>query len=96
VRQFMLAGSAILWLNYSMASGDQDIRQSLARAFERAWDGYYRSNKQNINLDVARTELAKRIVQLSKERVEDERLLASAGLRHLQELRDVGQDRPKT
>jgi len=70
-----------------MATGDQDIRQSLARAFDRAWDGYYRSNKQTLSLDVARTELAKRIVQLSKEGVQDERLLAKAGLRHLQERR---------
>lgn len=74
--------------NYCMATLDREIRQSLARAFDRAWDDYYRSNKQTLNLDVARTELARRIVQLSKEGVRDERLLASAGLRRLQELRD--------
>lgn len=71
-----------------MATRDQDIRQSLARAFDRAWDDYYRSSKQTLNLDVARTELARRIVQLSKEGVQDEGLLARAGLRRLQELRD--------
>ncbi len=70
-----------------MAPEDQDIRKSLARAFDRAWEGYYRSTKQAVSQDVARTELAKRIVQLSREGIEDERLLAKAGLRHLQELR---------
>ena len=76
-----------------MTSGDRDIRESLARAFDRAWDGYYRSNKQTLSLEVARTELATRIVQLSKAGIQDERLLAKAGLRHLQELtRNSGQD----
>lgn len=76
-----------------MTTGDQDIRQSLARAFDRAWDGYYRSNKQTLSQDVAQTELAKRIVQLSKEGIQDERLLAKAGLSHLRELtRNSGQD----
>jgi len=76
-----------------MAKGDQDIRQSLARAFDREWDGYYRSNRQTLSLDVARTELAKRIVQLSKEGVQDERFLTKAGLSHLQELtRNSGHD----
>lgn len=76
-----------------MTTGGQDIRQSLARAFDRAWDGYYRSNKQTLSQDLARTELAKRIVQLSKEGIQDERLLAKAGLSHLQALtRNSGQD----
>ena len=76
-----------------MAKGDQDIRQSLARAFDREWDGYYRSNRQTLSLDVARTELAKRIVQLSKEGGQDERFLTKAGLSHLQELtRNSGHD----
>ena len=47
----------------------------------------------NLKLDVARTELAKRIVQLSNEGVQDERFLANAGLSHLQELtRNSGND----
>jgi hypothetical protein len=36
---------------------DQDIRQSLARAFDRARDRYYRSGRVTMNQDVARTEL---------------------------------------
>ena len=85
-RRFLLVGFAILWINYFMTTGSQDIRRSLARAFDRAWDGYYRSNKQTLSQDLARTELAKRIVQLSKEGIQDERLLAKAGLSHLQAL----------
>lgn len=67
-----------------MTARDQEIRKSLATAFDRAWDEYYRSNKKTANLDVARTELARRMVQLSKEGVQDEGLLARAGLRSLQ------------
>jgi hypothetical protein len=65
---------------------DQDIRQSLARAFDRAWDGYYRSGRVTISQDVARTELARRPVQLSKEGVRDEAHLSAAGLVHLHQL----------
>ena len=69
-----------------MPTEDQDIRRSLARAFDRAWDRYYRSNRQTIGQDVARTELAKRIVQLAKEGMRDESLLAEAGLSYLRKL----------
>jgi hypothetical protein len=27
---------------------DQDVRRSLARAFDRAWDGYYRSGSKAV------------------------------------------------
>jgi hypothetical protein len=64
----------------------QDIRQSLARAFDRAWDGYYRSGRVTISQDVARTELARKLVQLSKEGVRDEGRLSAAGLVHLHQL----------
>jgi hypothetical protein len=73
-----------------MAPEDQDIRQSLARAFDRAWEGYYRSTKQALSQDVARAELAKRIVELSRQGVRDERLLAKAGFRYLRELSEWG------
>jgi hypothetical protein len=53
-------------------TSDQDIRRSLARAFDRAWDGYYRSGRLTVSQDIARTELARRLVQLSKEGVRDE------------------------
>jgi hypothetical protein len=65
---------------------DQDVRQSLARAFDRAWDGYYRSGRVTISQDVARTELARKLVQLSKEGVQDEGRLSAAGLIHLHQL----------
>jgi hypothetical protein len=65
---------------------DRDIRLSLARAFDRAWDGYYRSGKLTVSRDLARTELARRLVQLSREGVKDEGALATAGLYHLREL----------
>ena len=65
---------------------DQDIRKSLARAFDRAWEGYYRSARVTVSQDVARTELARRLVQLSKEGIRDEGRLTAAGLMHLHQL----------
>ena len=67
-------------------TSDQDIRLSLARAFDRAWQGYYRSGKLTVSRDIARTELARRLVQLSKEGIRDEGSLAQAGLSHLRQL----------
>src|SRR3954447_18778654 len=67
-------------------------RQSLARAFDRAWDGYYRSTKRALNQDIARTELARRLVELSRGGVRDERVLAKAGFYHLRDL-GSGEDR---
>jgi hypothetical protein len=69
-----------------MHNDDQDIRLSLARAFDRAWDGYYRSGRLTVSRDIARTELARRLVQLSKEGIRDEGRLVQAGLRHLHQL----------
>jgi hypothetical protein len=63
---------------------DQDIRRSLARAFDRAWDSYYRSGRVTVSQDIARTELARRLV--AKEGVRDEGSLAKAGLSHLRQL----------
>jgi len=67
-------------------SSEPDIRRSLARAFDRAWDGYYRAGKLTVSRDIARTELARRLIQLSREGVQDEGKLAQAGLNHLREL----------
>jgi hypothetical protein len=67
-------------------NSDQDIRLSLARAFDRAWGRYYRAGRPTVGEDVARTELAKRLVQLSKEGIRDEGRLAEAGLSHLRQL----------
>ena len=69
-----------------MANDEQDIRRSLARALDRAWDGYYRSGRLTVSQDVARTELARRLVQLSKEGVRVEGSLTKAGLSHLRQL----------
>jgi hypothetical protein len=68
------------------ANDDQDIRKSLARAFDRAWGSYYRSGQLTVGQDITRTELARRLVQLSKEGIRDEGRLAEAGLRHLRQL----------
>jgi hypothetical protein len=61
---------------------EQDIRKSLARAFDRAWGNYIRPGQLNVGHDRARTELARRIVQLSQSGVTDEATFAEAGLRH--------------
>jgi hypothetical protein len=65
---------------------NQDIRLSLARAFDRAWDRYYRSGRPTASRDIARTELARRLIQLSKNGVRDENSLSLAGLNHLHQL----------
>jgi len=64
-------------------SSDNYVRLSLARAFDRAWDSYYRSGKLTVGRDIARTELARRLVQLSIDGIQDEGTLAQAGLNHL-------------
>jgi len=73
-------------LFWFMPDDAQDIRKSLARAFDRAWGRYYRSGRMTVGEDVARTELARRLVQLSKEGIRDEGRLAEAGLSHLRQL----------
>ena len=67
---------------------DQETKLSLARAFDRTWANYYRSGKLTLSRDVARTELARRLVQRSKEGVRDEGKLVNACLDHLRELTD--------
>ena len=74
-----------------MPNDDQDIRRSLARAFERAWDDYYRSGRLTVSQDEARTELARRLVQLSKGGMRDEGSLSEAGLSHLRHLTPRGE-----
>ena len=73
---------------------DQDIRRSLALAFDRAWDRYYRSGHVTVSKDIARTELAKRLVQLSRDGLRDEGRLVQAGVAHLRQLTpDTGEER---
>jgi hypothetical protein len=78
-----LAGSDFLCLILSMANEDQDITRSLARAFDKAWDRYYRVARLTMSQDMARTELARHLVQLSKQGVRDEESLSKAGFTHL-------------
>ena len=61
-------------------NSDQDVKRSLARAFDRAWDVYYRPGRLTLDPDIARTELARRLVELWKEGVRDEKRLAERGL----------------
>jgi hypothetical protein len=67
-------------------SDDQDVKKSLARAFDRAWRGYHRAGRATISADVARTELARKLVQLSREGVRDEWRLSAAALIHLHDI----------
>ena len=64
-------------------NSDQDIKRSLAKAFDRAWAVYYRPGRQTLSQDIARTELARRLVQLSRAGVRDEKSLIRGGLSHL-------------
>jgi len=65
---------------------DQDIILSLARALRSGVERYLPASNLTVSRDIARAELAKRLVQLSKEGVRDEETLAQAGLDHLREL----------
>jgi hypothetical protein len=67
-------------------SEEQDVKKSLARAFDRAWRGYYRAGRVTISEDVARTELARKLVQLSRNGVRDEWRLSAAALIHLHDI----------
>jgi hypothetical protein len=64
---------------------DLDIRLLLGKAFDRTWASYCRSGKLTASRDVARTELARRHVHLSKTGLRDEETLIQAGLQHLRE-----------
>lgn len=60
----------------------EDIR-ILARAFDRAWDRYYRPGRTTIDPAIARPTLAQRLIQLAKAGERDEGRLAAGGLTHL-------------
>jgi hypothetical protein len=81
-----MEGAAVLWLIFLMVDDDQDITRSLARAFDRVWENYYRPGRVTVSQAVARTELAKRLVELSREGFRDEHSLTKAGLSHLRQL----------
>jgi hypothetical protein len=69
---------------------DLDVKRVLASAFDRAKERYYRSARLTISRDVARTELARKLVKLSNDGVRDEESLAKAGLSHLRQLTTKG------
>jgi hypothetical protein len=75
--------AGVLCLNFSTADDDQDITRSLAIAFDRVWEGYYRARRVTVSQAVARSELARRLVHLSREGVRDEDTLTKVGLNHL-------------
>jgi hypothetical protein len=67
-----------------MSEADQDLAIILARAFDRAWAAYYALGlAPTISEDAARPELARKLVSLAKEGIENEDALAVAGLQHL-------------
>jgi hypothetical protein len=61
-----------------------DIIVLLARAFDQAWNAYYRPGRfVTLSEDVARTALATVLAKLAKEGVFDEDALAQSGIQHL-------------
>ena len=46
---------------------DPEMTRLLARAFDRAWDRYYRPGRVTIAPDVARPALANHLVEMAKE-----------------------------
>jgi hypothetical protein len=62
---------------------DPEITRLLARAFDRAWDRYYRPGRVTIAPEVARPALAAHLVQMAKDGTVEEGALAAGGLLHL-------------
>ena len=62
---------------------DPELTQLLARAFDRAWDRYYRPGRVTIAPEVARPALATHLVQMAKDGTVEEGALAAGGLLHL-------------
>ena len=81
-----VAGEMLLCLDLSMPNEPQHITRSLAIAFDSVWDSYYRAGRLTLTQEVVRNELAKRLVQLSRQGIRDEKSLTKAGLKHLRQL----------
>jgi hypothetical protein len=62
---------------------DPEMTRLLARAFDRAWDRYYRPGRVTIAPEVARPALATHLVQMAKDGTVEEGALAAGGLLHL-------------
>ena len=68
-------------------STDDDLPAILARAFVQAWQSYYVPGRHDvISEEAARPALAKYLVAIAKEGINEEAILAAAGLRHLNSL----------
>jgi hypothetical protein len=68
---------------YSLSASDEELTLLLARAFDRAWERYYRPGRVTMPVDAARTELAKYLVQVAGEGTREEGALAAARLLQL-------------
>jgi hypothetical protein len=76
----------------SERTGQDDLTLVLARAFDRAFERYYRPGRSGkISEEIARPSLARHLVAMAKEGVRDEDGLAAGGLLHLISL---GPDEP--
>ena len=62
---------------------DPEMTQLLARAFDRAWDRYYRPGRATIAPEIARPALATHLVAMAKDGTVEEGALAAGGLLHL-------------
>ncbi len=65
---------------------DPELKIVLARAFDRVWATYYRPGRLTISQDSARLTLAKHLVQMAKDGVSEEDVLAEGGLSYLNSL----------
>ena len=62
---------------------DPELTLLLARAFDRAWDRYYRPGRVTIAPEIARPALAAHLVAMAKDGTVEEGALAAGGLLHL-------------
>jgi hypothetical protein len=62
---------------------DPEIMKLLARAFDRAWERYYRPGRVTIAAETARPVLASHLVQMARDGTIEEGALAAGGLLHL-------------
>jgi hypothetical protein len=72
---------------------DDELKLLLARAFDRAWNRYYRPSRVGaISASDARPALAKHLIALAREGVVSVSALAEGGLLHLISLTPEAQD----
>jgi hypothetical protein len=65
-------------------SDRREIIVLLARAFDRAWNGYFRPGRLvTVPEDAARKALATLLAKLAQEGISDEDSLAESGMKHL-------------